>query len=266
MQGTFLMVFDIRNGRVDSATTPSVCSAICPSKEDVVPYSDWDIRRSGRAWGEDEFHQRLELRPEKLEIWDGKLLWTDEERIELLGLLLENLGTDEVVRLGNIDVWRDAIATRWLREVKGTDPAYLERVGTWASEFVASRIESNLKSLTVEVEIGNPITDAYRAVGSVPVNAEAMLSWIPADVLESLAVERRKQWRFQQEDGSIIHRSTGAAGVRVAGAETIDEVVFAEPGDRVVLGARSLDGLNLRIDPLNGRLVDGGPAPAAVTT
>ena len=51
--------------------------------------------------------------------------------------------------------------------------------------------------------------------------------------------------------------------LRVSGIPTIDEVVFGEPGDLVLLGAHSLEGLNLRVDPLRKQLVDSGPAPAA---
>lgn len=206
--------------------------------------SDWDIRRDGRAWDSDEFDQRLDLRPEKLEIWEGKLLWSDEERVELLGLLLENLGTDHAVRMGDIGIWRDAIATRWLREVN-------------------AKVKSDMEDLRVEVEIGSPITGARRVVDSVLVNPDATLSWMPADVLEELAIERRKVWQFLRADGSIVERPTGSVIVRAAGVETFDLVVFGEPGDPVVLGARSLGGLNLRIDPLNRLLVDAGPAAAA---
>jgi hypothetical protein len=71
--------------------------------------SDWDIRREGRAWEEDEAMQRYELTPEKMEMFEGKLLWYDEDRIKLLGLLLENVGADRAVRLGNPDVWRAAV-------------------------------------------------------------------------------------------------------------------------------------------------------------
>jgi hypothetical protein len=73
--------------------------------------SDWDIRREGRAWSEEEFDQRVDLRPEKLEVWEGKLLVEDEERVLLLGLLLENLGADVAVRLGDPAVWRAAVAS-----------------------------------------------------------------------------------------------------------------------------------------------------------
>ena len=40
----------------------------------------------------------------------GKLLWDDKERLTLLGLLLENLGLDAAVRLGEPAVWRAAVA------------------------------------------------------------------------------------------------------------------------------------------------------------
>jgi hypothetical protein len=54
--------------------------------------------------------QRYELTPEKLEMIAGKLLWSEEDRVNLLGLLLENVGADRAVRLGNAQVWRDAVA------------------------------------------------------------------------------------------------------------------------------------------------------------
>jgi hypothetical protein len=41
-------------------------------------------------------------------------------------------------------------------------------------------------------------------------------------------------------------------------------VVFGEPGDLVRLGSHSLEGLDLRVEPIANRLVDAGPAPAAV--
>ena len=72
--------------------------------------SDWDIRRQGRAWTKDEAWQRWELTPEKLEMIEGRILWDDQDRVNLLGLLLENLGADRVVKLGDPAVWRAAIS------------------------------------------------------------------------------------------------------------------------------------------------------------
>jgi hypothetical protein len=55
---------------------------------------------------------------------------------------------------------------------------------------------------------------------------------------------------------------TGWAGIYLAGTSTVDEIVFGEPGDLILLGARSLEGMNLRVDPFSKALVDAGPAPA----
>jgi hypothetical protein len=70
----------------------------------------WDIRREGRSWEGDEAWDRYQLTPEKTEMTDGKLYWDDEERLTMLGLLLENVGIDRAIRLGDPRLWREAIA------------------------------------------------------------------------------------------------------------------------------------------------------------
>ena len=50
--------------------------------------------------------------------------------------------------------------------------------------------------------------------------------------------------------------------VKTGQRRTVD-VVFGQPGDLVLLGARTLEGLNFRVEPLTRQLVDAGPAPAA---
>jgi hypothetical protein len=54
--------------------------------------------------------QRWELTPEKIEMVSGRLFDTDEQRLAMLGMLLENLGADAAVGLGDPDVWRQAVA------------------------------------------------------------------------------------------------------------------------------------------------------------
>ena len=72
---------------------------------------EWDIRREGRAWRAGEIRTRYEALPEmKFEVIDGQLLWTDEERLCVLGVLLEAVGIDRAIRLGDPRVWREAIA------------------------------------------------------------------------------------------------------------------------------------------------------------
>lgn len=122
----------------------------------------------------------------------------------------------------------------------------------------------DMGTFRANVEIENPARPgARRIITSALVDTGAELSWFPREVLEELGVERRKLWHFRQADGTVLTRWTGAVSVYVAGVWTVDEVVLGEPGDLVLLGARSLEGLNLRVDPATKRLVDAGPAPAA---
>ena len=117
----------------------------------------------------------------------------------------------------------------------------------------------------VDVEIENPARPGERrTLKSVLVDTGAELSWVPAEALESLGIERYDTRHFRQADGTILERWAGGAFIYVAGKRTNDDVVFGEPGDLVLLGAHTLEGLNFRIDPVRRQLVDAGPAPAAV--
>jgi predicted aspartyl protease len=127
-------------------------------------------------------------------------------------------------------------------------------------------MNDEMETFRVDVEIENPARPGERReVRSVLVDTGAELSWIPASALESLGIERYKSARFRQASGAIVERWIGVALVHVAGVRTADDVVFGEPTDLVILGSRTLEGLNFRIDPVTRQLVDAGPAPAAAT-
>lgn len=97
----------------------------------------------------------------------------------------------------------------------------------------------------------------------VLVDTGAEATWIPRAVLESLSIVPERSERYQLADGRVLERDVGFAVVHVAGTTAADHVVFAEPGDLVLLGARSLEGLNLRVDPRRKQLVSAGPIVAA---
>lgn len=131
---------------------------------------------------------------------------------------------------------------------------------------MASRatMPADMGSFRVDIEIENPARPGERrTVRSVLVDTGAELSWVPAEVLESLGVERNNQWRFRQVNGTVLERWTGSVLVYVAGKKAADEVVFGEPSDLVLLGSRTLEGLNFRVEPVTKQLLDAGPAPAA---
>ena len=96
------------------------------------------------------------------------------------------------------------------------------------------------ETIRVDIEIENPAhPGARRRLGSVLVDTDAPLSWIPADVLESLGIKRYKKRDFRRADGTAVERWLGGAVIHVTGKRTNDDVVFGEPGDLILLGSRT---------------------------
>jgi len=96
------------------------------------------------------------------------------------------------------------------------------------------------------------------------VDTGAEFTWINGASLKKAGIVReKKDYTFVTATGQEITRTIGFAIIRVGNAVTIDEVVFGEPGDLELLGARSLEGLNLRVDSRAKKLVAGGPILAA---
>lgn len=73
----------------------------------------FDIQREGRQWTsgeiESKWRQAHATIPEKLELIEGKVFLGDEQRITMLGWMLEQLGADVAVRMGEPEVWREAV-------------------------------------------------------------------------------------------------------------------------------------------------------------
>ena len=97
-------------------------------------------------------------------------------------------------------------------------------------------------------------------VPKVMVDTGSELTWIRQKHLEKIGVEpEEKKLRLITADGREIVRSIGFAIIRVGKEITIDEVVFAQKSDFQRLGTRALEGLNLKVDSRNKKLIDAGP-------
>src|SRR5437660_10538327 len=96
------------------------------------------------------------------------------------------------------------------------------------------------------------------------VDGGSEFTWIPETTLKRARITVvKKDMAFVMANGQTITRSTGYAILRAGGFETIDEVVFGQPGDLALLGARTLEGFGALVDTTKRRLVAGGPHPAA---
>jgi hypothetical protein len=76
--------------------------------EDFDP-AEWKIEREGREWKGAEFDKRIYQAPEKIE-YVGGIFINEHQRRTVLAMLLENVGIDKAVQLGNVEDWKAALA------------------------------------------------------------------------------------------------------------------------------------------------------------
>ena len=112
------------------------------------------------------------------------------------------------------------------------------------SMFKVSLVAANPKR---EELVSQPV-DALVDTGSE-------LSWLPADLLKGIGVTPRRERQFMTADKKVLRRPIGYAVLRAEGFETVDEVVFAEPGDMTLLGVRTLEGFGVIVDNIGHRFV-----------
>ena len=106
--------------------------------------------------------------------------------------------------------------------------------------------------------------DRQVSIAKALVGTGSEYTWLPHDVLSRIGIRReKKDVQFVMANGRTVTRAVGFAIIRIGEHFTVDEVVFAEPGDLALLGARTLEGLSLVVDPRRKKLVAAGPIPAA---
>lgn len=120
-------------------------------------------------------------------------------------------------------------------------------------------------TFSVKCKIENVADREKSAVlNRVLVDTGSEYTWVPAATLEKIGVTREKEdVEFVMANGQRVTRSIGFAIIRLDKHFTVDEVVFAEKGDLLLLGARTLEGLTLAVDPKKKKLVASGPVLAA---
>ncbi len=112
------------------------------------------------------------------------------------------------------------------------------------SMFKVSVVAANHK----QDELKTPPIDVWVDTGSE-------LTWLPADALKQINVVPQREWAFTTATQQTVKRQTGYAIVQAEGYETIDEVVFAEPGDLTLLGVRTLEGFGVMVDNIGHRFM-----------
>ena len=70
----------------------------------------FDIGLEGRRWTVAHWHSLSDVLPEKFEMIDGKLFWSERERLGMLATMLEQVGLAKAVTLAPKALWLQALA------------------------------------------------------------------------------------------------------------------------------------------------------------
>jgi predicted aspartyl protease len=111
----------------------------------------------------------------------------------------------------------------------------------------AFRVNTVVRNTKDESKISQPV--------QLLVDTGSELSWLPKDLLTSIEITPVRKRNFTTATKQLVTRETGYAIVSAEGFETVDEVVFAEPGDMALLGVRTLEGFGVMVDNIAHRLV-----------
>ena len=87
------------------------------------------------------------------------------------------------------------------------------------------------------------------------VDTGSELTWLPADTLRRLGIAPRRKRQFLTATGERVERDVGYAILRAEGYETIDEVVFGQAADGVLLGVHTLEGFGVAVDNIGHRFI-----------
>jgi len=86
------------------------------------------------------------------------------------------------------------------------------------------------------------------------VDSGAVYSVVQGEVLKRLGIRPHRTRRFHLADGQTIERNIGDAYYEYKGVGGAAPVVFGEPGDANLLGATTLEALELVLDPFKREL------------
>jgi clan AA aspartic protease len=104
------------------------------------------------------------------------------------------------------------------------------------------------------LEVGNFDGTRFETIDAL-VDTGATYTFVPRDVLQRLGVTVEEERPFILANGERVTYGLAWARVRFEGREQPTLVVFGDEGSKALLGAFTLEGLGLTVDPVNQRLV-----------
>ncbi len=109
-------------------------------------------------------------------------------------------------------------------------------------------------TFSVNIQIGNPDGTEFEELESL-VDTGATTTVIPASVLRRMGVVPTMYQTFEYASGEEVELGMAEVRVRVEDRETSTWVVFGSDDAGALLGAYTLEGVFLGVDPYNRRLI-----------
>ena len=106
-----------------------------------------------------------------------------------------------------------------------------------------------------DVQIASPRRTDRRETVTLLVDSGSVYTWISATVLRDLGVQPTDRRRIITIEGRTAERGVTEILITVEGRTLHTLCLFGEPGDLDVLGAYTLEGFGLAIDPVQRRLI-----------
>ena len=115
-----------------------------------------------------------------------------------------------------------------------------------------ARIE--LGTFSVPIEIGDDRGERFEQLEAL-VDTGATTTVIPGGTLRRLGIVPTKQETFEYAGGTRVELGMAEAKARVEGRETTTWVIFGEEDSSALLGAYTLEGVFLGLDPYGRKLI-----------
>ncbi len=107
---------------------------------------------------------------------------------------------------------------------------------------------------TVKAFVANPVNPDRRVSVEFLVDSGAMYTLVSREVLQDLGIEPHSRREFVLANGELVARDVGTAVFVYRGQRGDSLVIFGEEGDSPLLGATTMEGFGLILDPFRREL------------
>ena len=124
----------------------------------------------------------------------------------------------------------------------------------WLPPREAHGPDSGMGTFRIFIEVARAGGEPFEGMQAL-VDTGASYSWIPRDVLEGLGVRPDEERLFVLADGREVRYPMAWVRVKLGASTQPTLAVFGDPGTEPILGAFTLEGFGLGVDPVNRRLI-----------